>query len=185
MYLLETYGKIKTVKKEGALQMSETVRNNEFYKAAADNLMISDSEDKANGKPFSLLTLYEGELVTLRFNKESVLVVIDISTTINTELITDTEWISIHSNKDVRSIISRFSKTGCGATFSEVLALDKAFDCRHNAYTSTFGDASPVPLGKFIERLNELREADVKRILKAKCFNTTIKLDDIMFWEER
>ncbi|AHZ10166.1 hypothetical protein [Bacillus phage Hakuna] len=165
--------------------MSETVRNNEFYKAAADHLMISEHEDKSTGKPYSLYTLFDGEFAILHFNKNDTLVSIDVKTIIDTDLITDEEWIPLKSNQYVGNIIETFSNVGCNATFNEILLLDKTFDCRHNAYTSTFGNSESVSLRKFISRLEELREDDIKNILKAKCFRTTITLNDIMFWEER
>ncbi|ANM46081.1 hypothetical protein BELINDA_155 [Bacillus phage Belinda] len=185
MYLLETYGKIKTVKKEGALHMSETVRNNEFYKAAADNLMISEHEDKQTGKPYSLSTFYNGEFAVLHFNKEDVLVTIDITTMINTDKITDEEWIPLKSNEYVGDIINTFSKVGCNATFNEVLALNKPFDCKHNAYTAIYPDGEPVSLKVFAARLSSFYESDIKSMLTSKCFRTTITLTDIMYWEER
>ncbi|ASR78807.1 hypothetical protein AARONPHADGERS_158 [Bacillus phage AaronPhadgers] len=165
--------------------MSETVRNNEFYKAAADNLMISEHEDKATGKPFSLYTLFDGEFAILHFNKESVLVSIDVKTIIDTDLITDESWIPLKTNSYMNDIITTFSKNYGNLEFDEVVKLKKPIDCKHNAYTCIYGDNSPTSLKSFIARLSTFKEEDINLILTSKCFRTTITLTDIMYWEER
>ncbi|AMW61305.1 hypothetical protein NIGALANA_155 [Bacillus phage Nigalana] len=162
----------------------DAVMNNEFFKSAADNLMISDNDDRTHGRPFALLTLYEGELLTLRFDKDSTLMTTVVSSTIDTGLITDTKWLPISSNKHIGDIMKQFAGSHVTSKFTDVVKLNKPFKCAHIAYISNYGDEE-VKLKKFVERLGILKEEDIKSILTSSCFRSKVTLNDIMFWEER
>lgn len=159
------------------------IRNNDFYKHAADSLMISDEDDKKSCGSFKLLTLHEGELVTFDFNGDSALVMVTVSTNINTDLITDTDWVAIHTNEHVGEIIDEFCKSNSNTTFSQAVKNKKPIECKHNAYRSAFRNNQTVSLSMFIKQLYSLTEDDIRSIVTTSCFGRTITLNDIMFWE--
>ncbi len=162
----------------------QTVRNNDFYRAATDYLMISECDDKNSGRPFSLVTFYDGELVFLKFDKNDTLVGVRVETMIDTNLFVDENYIAMHTNKSVKEIMDRFKVNQGSLTFNQVLNLNKPIDCKHNAYTAVYGENNVVCLKVFVKRMEHISEADIRSIMTKPCFKSTITLNDVMFWEE-
>ncbi|AGI12195.1 hypothetical protein BPS10C_198 [Bacillus phage BPS10C] len=162
----------------------KTHRNNEFYRAAVDHLMISEHDDKSSGKPFNLVTLHEGEFVVLSFDSNSVLFKVEMHDVIHTDTITDEEWIAIHTNKSVKEIMDRFKVNQGSLTITQVLNSNKPLDCKHNAYTAIYGESNPTDLKTFVKRLENIYSDDIRSIMTKPCFKSTITLTDVMFWEE-